>query len=90
MIWFNYKYLSFIEVIDNIKTFNNYSFIELIVLVLSSTIMILLIFYILPFFKLYLEEKKKIKEKNRKRDFLKKIALQKDIEDKIAKQINIW
>ncbi|NCO32131.1 hypothetical protein GW891_05195 [bacterium] len=51
--------------------------------------MILLIFYILPFFKLYLEEKKKIKEKNRKRDFLKKIALQKDIEDKIAKQINI-
>ncbi len=90
MIWFNYKYLSFIEVIDNIKTFNNYSFIELIVLVLSITIMILLIFYILPFFKLYLEEKKKIKEKNRKRDFLKKIALQKDIEDKIAKQINIW
>jgi len=54
MIWFNYKYLSFIEVIDNIKTFNNYSFIELIVLVLSITIMILLIFYILPFFKLYL------------------------------------
>jgi len=90
MIWFNYKYLSFIEVIDNIKTFNNYSFIELIVLVLSITIMILLIFYILPFFKLYLEEKKKIKEKNRKRDFLKKIALQKDIEDKIAKEINIW
>ena len=90
MIWFNYKYLSFIEVIDNIKTFNNYSFIELIVLVLSITIMILLIFYILPFFKLYLDEKKKIKEKNRKRDFLKKIALQKDIEDKIAKQINIW
>ena len=54
MIWFNYKYLSFIEVIDNIKTFNNYSFIELIVLVLSITIMILLIFFILPFFKLYL------------------------------------
>ena len=62
MIWFNYKYLSFIEVIDNIKTFNNYSFIELIVLVLSITIMILLIFYILPFFKLYLEEKKKIEK----------------------------
>lgn len=90
MIWFEYKYISFIEVIDKMKTFNNYSFIELIVLASSITIMILLILYILPFLKLYLEEKKKLKEKNRKREFLKKIALQKDIEDKIAKEINIW
>lgn len=90
MIWFEYKYISFNEVIDKMKTFNNYSFIELIVLVLSISIMILLIFYILPFLKLYLDENKKTKEKNRKRDFLKKIALQKDLEDKIAKEINIW
>lgn len=90
MIWFEYKYISFIEVIDKMKTFNNYSFIELIVLVFSITTIILLILYIMPFIKIYMDEKKKIKEKNRKREFLKKIALQKDIEDKIAKEINIW
>lgn len=90
MIWFEYKYISFIEVIDKMKTFNNYSFIELIVLVFSIITIILLILYIMPFIRIYMDEKKKIKEKNRKREFLKKIALQKDIEDKIAKEINIW
>ncbi|MDD3145385.1 MAG: hypothetical protein PHV23_04715 [Candidatus Gracilibacteria bacterium] len=89
MIGFEYKYISFIEVIDKMKRFNNYSLNELIVLASSITIMILLILYILPFLKLYLEEKKKLKERKRKKDFLKKISLQKDIEDKIAKEINI-
>ena len=89
MIWFEYKYLSFTEVLNNIKNINNYSQEELDILWASILVILILIVYLIPIIKVYNDERKRVKEKMKKREFLKKIALQKDIEDKIAQEINI-
>lgn len=90
MILFEYKYITFFEVINNIKTIYNYTNIEIAFLLLWISIILLLILYIIPFIKIYFDYKKIMKEKNNKKELLKKIKLQKDIEDKIAKELNIW
>lgn len=90
MIWFEYKYKTFSEIIKNIKIFTNYSTYELIILIISIFIILLLIIYIIPIIKVYFNYKKILKEKSKKKEFLRKISLQKDIEDQIAKEINIW
>lgn len=89
MIWFEYKYLSFTEVLNNIKNINNYSHEELDILWASILVILILIVYLIPIIKVYNDERKRLKEKMKKRELLKKIALQKDIEDKIAQEINI-
>lgn len=90
MILFEYKYITFFEVINNIKTIYNYTNIEIAFLLLWISIILLLILYIIPFIKIYFDYKKIMKEKNNKKELLKKIKLQKDIEDRIAKELNIW
>ncbi len=90
MIWFEYKYNTFSEVIKNIKILSQYSIIDIITLLSLIVIIILFVFYIIPISKVYINSQKLKKEKAKKRDFLRKIALQKDIEDQIAKEINIW
>ena len=90
MIWFEYKYITFSEIIKNIKIFTDYSTYELIILIISVFIILLLINYIIPIIKVYFNYKKVLKEKSKKKEFLRKISLQKDIEDQIAKEINIW
>lgn len=89
MIWFEYKYNTFSEVIKNIKILTQYSVVDLIMLFSLLIVIILFIFYIIPISKVYIDSQKLKKEKAKKREFLRKISLQKDIEDKIAKEINI-
>lgn len=90
MIWFEYKYITFSEITKSIKIFENYSTNELIILIISIFVILLLIIYLIPIIKVFLNYKKVLKEKSKKKEFLRKIALQKDIEDQIAKEINIW
>ncbi len=90
MIWFEYKYITFSEVIKSIKTISIYNYIDFIMLFLWVFLTIVLIFYIIPVTSVYIEYRKTEKTKLKRKEFLKKIALQKNIEDKIAKEINIW
>jgi len=89
MIWFNYNYITFSEVIKNMKLLLNYWFIEIIILIIGILFIISTIFYILPIIKVYLNYKKSTLEKAKKKELIRKIALQKDIDDKIAKELNI-
>jgi len=90
MLWFEYKYITFSEIIKNIKIFTDYSTYELIILIIAVFIILLLTIYIIPIIAVYINSQKIKKEKIRKRDLLRKISLQKNIEDKIAKELNIW
>jgi len=89
MIWFNYNYITFSEVIKNMKLLLNYWFIEIIILIIGILFIISTIFYILPIIKVYLNYKNTTKDKAKKKELIRKIALQKDIDDKIAKELNI-
>lgn len=89
MIWFNYNYITFSEIIKNMKLLLNYSFIEIIILIISIILIIFTIFYILPIINIYLIYRKNLKEKNKKKELLRKIVLQKDIDDKISKDLNM-
>ncbi|MDD3793820.1 MAG: hypothetical protein PHI37_03345 [Candidatus Gracilibacteria bacterium] len=71
------------------KLLLDYGLIEIIVLIIGILFIISTIFYVFPIIKIYLNYKSTLKEKNKKRDLIRKIALQKDLEDKIAKEINI-
>lgn len=90
MIWFEYKYITFSEVIKSIKLITSYNYIELMILFLWVFLTIIFVLYIIPTISVYNEYKKAERIKLKRKEFLKKIALQKNIEDKIAKEINIW
>ena len=49
MIWFEYTYSNFLDVIKNINLIYNYSLNELIILILIILIFLSLNFYVLPF-----------------------------------------
>ena len=90
MIWFEYEYTAFSEVIKSLKIITDYTINDLITLIIWLVLIVLFVFYIIPINEVYRNSQKIKKEKLRKRDLLRKISLQKNIEDKIAKEINIW
>lgn len=89
MIWFSYEFLTFSVAYNWIKIITSYSIIELAILSISIILLLLLILYLIPIIKIYCleREKEKIKLKNRK--MLKRITLQKDIEDDIAEELKL-
>lgn len=89
MIWFEYKYLTSSEILNNIKNIMDFSIIDYTTFILLSILIILSILYFIPILKISIEERKKAKEKRIKKELLRKIALQKDIEESIAKELNI-
>jgi hypothetical protein len=58
-------------------------------LIIISTLIILSILYFIPIFKIKLINNRKDKEKKEKKELLRKISLQKNIEESIAKELNI-
>jgi len=89
MFWFEYKYMMFSEVINNIKVIYDYSIIEYIILFWWIITVLVMTMYIIPTIRSYIEYKKVENENEKRKEFLRKIKLQKDIEDKIAKDLNI-
>ena len=79
-----YTYNSPEEIINNIKLIDDFSYIILIILIV---IMIIITRYLLPLLYIYKDYKKSQKEKKKKRNILKKIILQKEIEDFILKEV---
>lgn len=89
MIWFEYNYNTYTQVIDNINLVYNYNIWNYIVLITWIIFIIFFSKYIIPLIKIFKENKKEEKEKKKKKDLIKKIILQKDIEDSISKELNI-
>lgn len=89
MYWFEYKYITFLDVINNITIIYDYSIIEFIILVIWLIFILVMNLYIIPTIRIYIEYRKIEKETEKRKEFLRKIKLQKDIEDKIAIELNI-
>mgnify|MGYP003978155541 CR=1 FL=1 len=89
MIWFEYKFWTFSELINSVKLFSEYSIKEYSILVASVFLLILCIYYIIPFINIcinYIVQKRK---KRKRKELIKQIAMQKDINEEIEKELNI-
>jgi antibiotic biosynthesis monooxygenase (ABM) superfamily enzyme len=89
MIWFEYTYISSHEIIEKAKLLTEYSIIDTTVLIILFISTISIIYYVIPYLNLYNDYLEKEKIKKNKRNLLRRIKLQKEIEEKLAKQINI-
>ena len=88
MFWFEYKYKSPEYIIENIKLLSEFSILEYVILWLSVLWFLIMFFYLLPYFYIVKKYMDKEKEKRNKRNFIKQIALQKDIEEEIEKEMS--
>ena len=93
MIWYEYKYITIKEIIDNLTKLSDFWSQELIILWSFMVFIFILLYYIIPAVKIIhkynLDKKKSIKKKL----FVKQIIMQKELEDEIEKELeeyNIW
>lgn len=89
MVWFNYNYTSSSDIINNIKLLTEYSNFEYVFLIISIIVLILCILYIFPYINIYYTFIKEEKIKEKRRTMIKQIAMQKNINDEIEKELNI-
>ena len=88
MIWFDYKYKTLEEVKSNVLHIQDYSFVEYGILIFILILFVILLYYILPYINIRLKYNKDQKEKRKRKNFIRQLALQKDIEDKIEHEID--
>ena len=89
MILFEYKYTSSSDIINNFKLLTEYSILEYTILIVLLIILISMIYYIIPIINTYIIFRKKEKEKYKRKEMIKQIVMQKDINDEIEKELNI-
>lgn len=87
MIWFEYKFFSSLEIIQNIKLITQYSIIDILILIFLCILSILAIYYLIPFLEIYIKHLNANKAKKIKKELIKKIILQKNIEEDIEKEL---
>lgn len=87
MIWFEYKYLSLIEINKLIRHSTEFSIIELSIFIWLILFLVILTFYILPTIIYLLELNKKNREKENKKLMLKQIKIQWEIEHEIEEEM---
>jgi CHASE3 domain sensor protein len=84
---FDYTYLTFREVMNNINYIYNFSFLEHIFIIFLLIIIFLLGYYIIPYFQIQKENLIIKSNQDKKRDFIKKLLLQREIEEEIEREI---
>ena len=87
MIWFEYKYKTLENVIENSRLITQLPPIELIILGSSIIFIIFMINYLVPVFIVAWDYKKELKEKRKKKQLLKQMIFQKEIENEIEEEI---
>lgn len=89
MIWYEYKYSSSSEIIQNTKKILDFDLLEYSILIWSLFFMIILIYYIIPIINIFFEKRKKEKAKQDRKKLLNQIALQKEINEEIEKELEM-
>ncbi len=88
MLWFEYKYLTSTEIFNQVIHIINFWITEILLLTFLIIISVALIFFIIPIFDAYIKISKKEKEKLKRKEALRRIVLQKEINEEIEKEIN--
>lgn len=88
MFWFYYEYNTSYEIFKNLVKIQNYSILEILVLVIWLLIIFSFVFYIIPIFKIFLKRNEDEKNKRLKKQMINRIVLQKNLEDIIARELN--
>lgn len=88
MFWFNYEFKNFSEIIENFLKITSYSLLEFFILFIWITFIFTNIFVITPMIKNFFKKRLEEKEKNKKRQMINKIVIQKNLEDLIMREIN--
>ncbi len=84
---FEYKYLTITEIFNKIKLIKDFSIIEISILIFLIAWFLVSLYFVFPLiynYYLYLNEKK---HENKKLDLLKKIQIEKEIEEKYKKEL---
>ncbi|MDP2091043.1 MAG: hypothetical protein Q8K30_05605 [Candidatus Gracilibacteria bacterium] len=89
MVGFEYKYVTSTDIMKNIKLLTEYTNFEYSLLIAGIFILILIIYYIIPTFNIYIKYNEKQAAIISRKKMIKQIAMQKDINDEIEKELNI-
>ena len=89
MIWFEYKYTTSSDILNNLKLLTEYSIVEYSVLIVLLILMVTMIYYILPIYNIRKDTLNIKKEKERKKELLRLIVIQAKINEDIEKELDI-
>lgn len=88
MFWYDYEYEKATEIFKNMLKIKDYSATEFIVLIFWTIIIFWFIFYIIPFFNIYLKKYELEKKRKIKKQLIDRIVVQKNLEDIISRELN--
>jgi hypothetical protein len=86
---FEYKYHTPNDIFNNVLLMSDISPIDLGVFWVIIFLFFILVLYIIPFIHILLINAVKSYEAKKRKTFIKQIAIQKDIEDQIAEEIDV-
>jgi len=85
---FEYKYHNPNDILNNILLLSEITIFDLGLFWAIFLWIIILQLYIIPIINIILVNSVKLRESNKRRNFIKQIAIQKDIEDQISEEMN--
>ncbi len=87
MIWFEYKYKTLENIVNNSRLITELPVVEMITLIVTIIIALFMINYFVPLILIAWEYKKELYDKRKKKQLLKQIIFQKEIENEIEEEI---
>ena len=81
MIWFEYTYNTPSEIINQVTLLSDATMRDYAIIVFMVVLYFCLIYYVIPYFKIVREYIDIEKKKKERKNFINKIALQKDLEE---------
>ena len=89
MIWFEYTYNTPSEIINQVTLLSDATMRDYAIIVFMVVLYFCLIYYVIPYFKKVREYIDIEKKKKERKNFINKIALQKDLEEEIEQELHI-
>jgi hypothetical protein len=89
MIWFEYTYNTPSEILSEMILLSEASIIDYTIIAFIIVLYLCLVYYVIPYFKILWEYITVEKKKRDRKNFINKIALQKDLEEEIEKELHI-
>ena len=89
MIWFEYTYNTPSEILSSITVLSHSSIKDFSIIVFIVVLYLCLVYYVIPYFKILWEYMSQEKKKRERKNFINKIALQKDLEEEIERELQI-